>query len=157
MTALIATVTFAAGFTLLGGYNDNDGMTILTKKAAFKAFVVADTIAVTLSVSPAFVYFPILSHRNEELIGEHLTTEAFLTMFGMGAYTLCYHFPLGFQSLLVSSVASFSLHFILYLDNLEKLLGNSGTLCFQFYSWANSRSWGAVRMPFLPALEIIFF
>ncbi|RVW58920.1 hypothetical protein CK203_106132 [Vitis vinifera] len=46
-----------AGFTLPGGYNDNDGMTILTKKAAFKAFVVADTIAVTLSVSPAFVIF----------------------------------------------------------------------------------------------------
>ena len=90
VAALIATVTFAAGFTLPGGYNDNDGMTILTKKAAFKAFVVADTIAVTLSVSPAFVYFPILSHRNEELIGEHLTTEAFLTMFGMGAMVVAF-------------------------------------------------------------------
>ena len=90
VAALIATVTFAAGFTLPGGYNDNDGMTILTKKAAFKAFVVADTIAVTLSVSPAFVYFPILSHRNEELIGEHLTPEAFLTMFGMGAMVVAF-------------------------------------------------------------------
>ncbi|KAL6342708.1 hypothetical protein AAG906_013114 [Vitis piasezkii] len=85
-----ATVTFATGFTLPGGYNDNDGMIILTKKAAFKAFVMADTIAVTLSISPAFVYFPILSHRNEELIGEHLTTEAFLTMFGMGAMVVAF-------------------------------------------------------------------
>ena len=50
VAALVATVTFAAGFTLPGGYNDN-GMAILTKRAAFKAFIVTDTIAVILSVS----------------------------------------------------------------------------------------------------------
>ncbi|KAL6342617.1 hypothetical protein AAG906_012478 [Vitis piasezkii] len=54
---MVQSVTFEAGFTLHGGYNDNDGMTILTKKAAFKAFVVANTIAVTLSVSPRLFIF----------------------------------------------------------------------------------------------------
>ncbi|KAL6312993.1 hypothetical protein AAG906_012482 [Vitis piasezkii] len=51
------TVTFAAGFTLPGGYSDTDGMAILTKKASFKAFVVSDTIALMLSVSAVFFYF----------------------------------------------------------------------------------------------------
>eukprot|EP00261_Vitis_vinifera_P034100 XP_019075343.1 PREDICTED: ankyrin repeat-containing protein ITN1-like isoform X3 [Vitis vinifera] len=49
VATLTATVTFAAGFTLPGGYSDTDGMAILTKKASFKAFVVSDTIALTFS------------------------------------------------------------------------------------------------------------
>ncbi|KAL6342703.1 hypothetical protein AAG906_013109 [Vitis piasezkii] len=56
VAALVATVTFAAGFTLPGGYNDN-GMAILTKRAAFKAFIVTDTIAVILSVSAVYGLF----------------------------------------------------------------------------------------------------
>ncbi|CAL5337529.1 unnamed protein product [Camellia sinensis] len=42
VAALIATVTFAAGFTMPGGYDGNQGpnqgMATLTKEAAFKAF-----------------------------------------------------------------------------------------------------------------------
>ncbi|RVW64540.1 Ankyrin repeat-containing protein [Vitis vinifera] len=44
VSALITTVTFAAGFTLPGGYKDDNGKAILSKKAAFITFVVADTI-----------------------------------------------------------------------------------------------------------------
>ena len=57
VAALVAIVTFAAGFTLPGGYNENDGKAILAKKAAFKAFVVTDTLAMVFSVSATFVYF----------------------------------------------------------------------------------------------------
>lgn len=53
IAALIATVTFAAGFTLPGGYDNKDSMAVSAKEASFKAFVVADT----MSVSPTFVYF----------------------------------------------------------------------------------------------------
>ncbi|GAY63533.1 hypothetical protein CUMW_226360 [Citrus unshiu] len=63
VAALIATVTFAAAFTLPGGYKtDNEdgrnrGTAILTKNAAFQAFVVSDAIAMVLSLSAVFVHF----------------------------------------------------------------------------------------------------
>ncbi|KAJ9701414.1 hypothetical protein PVL29_006668 [Vitis rotundifolia] len=90
VAALVATVTFAAGFTLPGGYNDSDGMAILTKRAAFKAFIVTDTIAVILSVSAVFVYFFMSVHDEEELLDKHIITGFFLTMFSMGAMVVAF-------------------------------------------------------------------
>ena len=57
--ALIATVTFAAGFTFPGGYNDDiphKGMAVLAKKAAFRAFIICDTIAFVLSICAVYVH-----------------------------------------------------------------------------------------------------
>ncbi|KAJ6797585.1 ankyrin repeat-containing protein-like [Iris pallida] len=53
---LIATVTFAAAFTLPGGYNNDDnsseqGVAILAKEAAFKAFLISDAIAMVSSIA----------------------------------------------------------------------------------------------------------
>ena len=90
VTALVATVTFAAGFTLPGGYNENDGLATLGKKEAFKAFVVADTLAMVSSVSAAFVYFFTAGYEKEELLHKHLPWAFFLTMFGMGAMVVAF-------------------------------------------------------------------
>ena len=53
VAALIATVTFAAGFTLPGGYVSDkgplEGTAVLRKKTAFQAFMITDTIALILS------------------------------------------------------------------------------------------------------------
>ncbi|CAL5392618.1 unnamed protein product [Camellia sinensis] len=61
VAALIATVTFAAGFTMPGGYNGNQGptqgMAILTRETAFQAFAVTNTIAMILSTSAIVTYF----------------------------------------------------------------------------------------------------
>ena len=63
VAALIATVTFAAAFTLPGGYKSdteddpNKGTAILSKNAAFQSFVVSDAIAMVLSLSAVFVHF----------------------------------------------------------------------------------------------------
>lgn len=46
---LVATVTFAAAFTMPGGYN-SQGLATLSAKPAFKAFVIFDTIAFLFSV-----------------------------------------------------------------------------------------------------------
>ncbi|KAM3345196.1 hypothetical protein P3S68_024905 [Capsicum galapagoense] len=62
VATLLVTVTFVAGFTLPGGFeNDRDssnkGMAILTKKSEFCAFVVTDAIALVCSAGAVFSYF----------------------------------------------------------------------------------------------------
>ncbi|XP_038987521.1 protein ACCELERATED CELL DEATH 6-like isoform X1 [Phoenix dactylifera] len=56
---LIATVTFAAAFTMPGGFSSDEGpdegLPILAKKAAFKAFLISDTIAMVASLAVSFL------------------------------------------------------------------------------------------------------
>lgn len=90
VAALIATVTFAAGFTLPGGYNDDDGKAILTKKAALKAFIVTDTIAMVLSLSAVLVYFFLASHEKRDMVSKHLLWGFLLTIIAMGAMVVAF-------------------------------------------------------------------
>ncbi|KAF7145911.1 hypothetical protein RHSIM_Rhsim04G0191900 [Rhododendron simsii] len=59
VAALIATITFAAAFTIPGGYDGNQGrdqgMAILSRAAAFKAFVITNTIAMVCSITSIFL------------------------------------------------------------------------------------------------------
>ncbi|XAR49027.1 hypothetical protein NMG60_11032049 [Bertholletia excelsa] len=61
VASLIATVAFAASLTVPGGYHGNEGpeqgMAILARKAAFKAFLITDTLAMMSSSSALFFYF----------------------------------------------------------------------------------------------------
>ena len=55
---LIATITFAAAFTLPGGYSTdagNEGLPIMARKFAFKAFLISDTMAMCSSLAVAFI------------------------------------------------------------------------------------------------------
>ncbi|XP_057489491.1 protein ACCELERATED CELL DEATH 6-like [Actinidia eriantha] len=60
VAALIATVSFAAGFTLPGGYDGNagpnQGMAVLVRKAAFKAFVITNAMAVMCSTTSLLLF-----------------------------------------------------------------------------------------------------
>ncbi|KAM1906997.1 hypothetical protein ACFX14_026697 [Malus domestica] len=53
VATLIATVTFAAGFTMPGGYHSesgsDQGSPILSRNTAFKAFVITNTLAMAMS------------------------------------------------------------------------------------------------------------
>jgi hypothetical protein len=104
VAALIATVTFAAAFTLPGGYkNDqgpNKGTPILAKKTVFIVFVISDTISLMLSILAVFVHFLISlikgceMLKNKEMDGG--TTEilfgvaTLLTMIGMGTMIIAF-------------------------------------------------------------------
>ena len=96
VATLTATVTFAAGFTLPGGYSDTDGMAILTKKASFKAFVVSDTIALTFSVSAVFIFFSMAAQHalfydlNMRTWLHLFFYASYLTLFGMGAMVVAF-------------------------------------------------------------------
>ncbi|KAF3457888.1 hypothetical protein FNV43_RR02548 [Rhamnella rubrinervis] len=60
VSALIATVTVAAAFTLPGGYVSEEGQeqgaAILRKNAAFKAFIISDTIAMVCCSCAVFIH-----------------------------------------------------------------------------------------------------
>ncbi|XP_048498494.1 uncharacterized protein LOC104891722 isoform X1 [Beta vulgaris subsp. vulgaris] len=50
VAALLATITFTAGFTLPGGFDQNSGEAILTKKVAFLVFLLSDSLAMCCSM-----------------------------------------------------------------------------------------------------------
>ncbi|XP_066379172.1 ankyrin repeat-containing protein NPR4-like [Miscanthus floridulus] len=55
---LIATITFAAAFTLPGGYSSDagsEGLPIMARKLAFQAFLIFDTLAMCSSLAVAFI------------------------------------------------------------------------------------------------------
>lgn len=55
---LIATITFAAAFTLPGGYSSatgSEGLPIMARKVAFQAFLISDTLAMCSSLAVAFI------------------------------------------------------------------------------------------------------
>jgi hypothetical protein len=75
VAALIATVTFAAGFTIPGGYKSNQGTAILTKKAAFIIFVISDSISMVLSICAVFIHFYMAYIQGLEMIDKVTTTK----------------------------------------------------------------------------------
>ena len=96
---LIATVAFTAGITTPGGFRDHDdphpGSAVLTGNAAFKAFVITNTLAMVQSCSAAFIhlFMPLLFH-DKNLVGDFsflLASLAFcLSISAMGAMMLAF-------------------------------------------------------------------
>jgi ankyrin repeat protein len=58
VATLMATITFAAAFTLPGGYSTdtgNEGLPIMARKFAFQAFLISDSLAMCSSLAVAFI------------------------------------------------------------------------------------------------------
>jgi hypothetical protein len=97
VVALIATVTFAATFTLPGSYKSDRGTSILAKKAAFIVFVISDAMSLVLSISAVFIHFlaAYIQGSNNEMIDEDTTKIFFrlamlFTMIGMGTMIIAF-------------------------------------------------------------------
>ncbi|KAM5576098.1 hypothetical protein ABKV19_007126 [Rosa sericea] len=85
VATLIATVSFAAGFTMPGGYlNDkgspDQGSAILTKNAAFQAFVITNTTAMTLSSCSVLLHLYSIVFLKRKVVSE---ASVFLYLFTM--------------------------------------------------------------------------
>nr|XP_034900739.1 uncharacterized protein LOC118038477 [Populus alba] len=112
VAALIATVIFAAAFTLPGGYKSDRGTAILAKKAAFIVFVISDAISMVLSIFAIFIHFLIslfqgLKWDKYGQIDEDTTLQLFVfatlfTMIGMG--TMIIAFVIGTYAVLEPSL-----------------------------------------------------
>ncbi|PWA61128.1 ankyrin repeat-containing domain, PGG domain protein [Artemisia annua] len=66
VAALIATIVFAAAFTIPGGYNQNDGIPMFKRKSTLVVFVVADAISLILSSASILTFLSILTSRYAE-------------------------------------------------------------------------------------------
>ncbi|KAK0607825.1 hypothetical protein LWI29_021166 [Acer saccharum] len=104
VAALIATVTFTAAFTLPGGMiqeGDKEGTAILSKKAAFQAFVITDALAMVLSLSAVFAHF-LMSTPVGEANRFLVLHGAYFTMIAMGAMVIA--FVTGTYAMLTTSL-----------------------------------------------------
>ncbi|KAI3850614.1 hypothetical protein MKW92_037186 [Papaver armeniacum] len=66
VTTLIATVMFAAAFTLPGGSDQNTGVPFTLKSRAFKVFMISDVISLFASCTSLLIFFSILTARYAE-------------------------------------------------------------------------------------------
>ncbi|KAI7738359.1 hypothetical protein M8C21_008422 [Ambrosia artemisiifolia] len=70
VAALIATIVFAAAFTVPGGYDQSNdktnGIPVFHSKATFMVFVVADAISLFLSCASILIFLSILTSRYAE-------------------------------------------------------------------------------------------
>ena len=101
VATLIATITFAAGLSLPGGHEDDASMAILSKKTAFKIFVVADTTALVLSMAAVCVYFFMTLNNRKEVLHDFLNWGFNLTMYAMAVMMIA--FMMGLYTVLPDS------------------------------------------------------
>ena len=98
VATLVATVSFTAGFTVPGGFDQSPGpeigTAIMTKKAAFKAFLVSDALAFTFSSFAIFLFF-VTSFTGWKACESELTYRVcwkpgIFSIFSIGAMTVAF-------------------------------------------------------------------
>ncbi|KAH0744966.1 hypothetical protein KY290_032959 [Solanum tuberosum] len=111
VATLLVTVTFAAGFTLPGGFESDPsgpykGLAILARNTAFRAFVVSDAIAFTCSAGAVFSYFFIAANAAAttklKIMCVLFNTAMLLQLFAMSAVVIA--FVTGMYATLAHSV-----------------------------------------------------
>ncbi|KAI7752213.1 hypothetical protein M8C21_015121 [Ambrosia artemisiifolia] len=108
VATLIATIVFAAAFSLPGGYNQNTGTPFFRKEPALIVFVISDAISLISSSTSVLIFLSILTSSYAELdLLESLPEKLML-----GVVTL-------FLSIVTMMVTFSSSFFVLYDKKLE--------------------------------------
>ncbi|CAI9265090.1 unnamed protein product [Lactuca saligna] len=108
VAALVATVVFAAAFTLPGGYDQDSGLPMFIQKLALTVFVIADAISLISScTSILFMLSLFISRYSEQDFLETLPKKLFA---GLGALFL------SVAAMMIAYCASF---FLLYNKNFK--------------------------------------
>nr|GEW80483.1 hypothetical protein [Tanacetum cinerariifolium] len=66
VSALIATIAFAASFTVPGGYDQNNGIPIFLPKQSLIIFIISDATSLTFSTISILIFLSILTSRYAE-------------------------------------------------------------------------------------------
>ncbi|XP_022760223.1 ankyrin repeat-containing protein NPR4-like isoform X1 [Durio zibethinus] len=93
VAALIATVTFAAAFTIPGGYKTekgvDEGTAILIRNAAFNMFVISNAIAVVSSLLAVLFHFLMARPRSQKSFASYPYAYR-CTLFAVGAMVIAF-------------------------------------------------------------------
>ncbi|KAF5933666.1 hypothetical protein HYC85_029837 [Camellia sinensis] len=94
VAALITIATFAAGFTVPGGYDARQGLdhgtAILARKAAFKTFVITDFMAMIFSTTAMLIYFVVAGDLDRDKFLRHYASAYYLIVIAVGAMVLAF-------------------------------------------------------------------
>lgn len=108
VATLIATVVFAAAFTVPGGNNQTTGYPLLLKKVPFMIFAVSDALALVTSSTSILMFLSILTSR----YSENDFIEALPAKLMMGLTTL-------FISITTMMIAFTATFFVIYHNDLK--------------------------------------
>ncbi|KAJ1275130.1 hypothetical protein BS78_05G113200 [Paspalum vaginatum] len=132
---LIATITFAAAFTLPGGYSNdagNEGLPIMARKFAFQIFLISDSLAMCSSLAVAFICI-IARWEDLEFLLYYRSFTKKLMWFGYMATTIA--FATGLYTVLAPRLQWLAITICLMsvlLPILTKLLGEWPVLKLRF-------------------------
>ncbi|XP_076943548.1 ankyrin repeat-containing protein NPR4-like [Bidens hawaiensis] len=108
VSTLIATIAFAAAFTLPGGYNQTIGIPFFREETSLIIFVIADAVSLICSSTSVLIFLSILTSR----YAERDFLESLPRKLTSGIATLF----LSIVTMMVAFAASF---FVLYDEKLE--------------------------------------
>ncbi|MFS7937973.1 putative PGG domain-containing protein [Helianthus anomalus] len=108
VATLIATIVFAAAFTLPGGYNQNTGIPFFSKEPSLIIFVISDAVSLISSSTSVLIFLSILTSRYAERDSMHLLPSRL--MFGIATL---------FLSIVTMMIAFSASFFLLYKGKLE--------------------------------------
>ncbi|PWA48999.1 Ankyrin repeat-containing protein [Artemisia annua] len=108
VATLIATIVFAAAFTLPGSYDQETGIPFFRQKPSLIVFVISDAVSLIFSSTSVLIFLAILTSRYAER--DFLESLPKKLMFGLGSLFL------SIMTMMVAFSASF---FVLYHKNLK--------------------------------------